>query len=156
MEAGVRRGLAGPASAERRAFWEKAVPIVIGALVLMDAVLAGIILISGQTWFDLMHGTDQVDPGGYLKRTGALWLSFAIIEAIAFVRWREAPHWLMVLAGVRWGDVLSDWTWWGAMDDRTWLAHVLLLATPANVLLGLFFFRAYFVFRDRDRDRGRD
>jgi hypothetical protein len=40
---------------ERRAFWEKAVPIVIGALLLMDAVLAGIMLISGQTWFDLMH-----------------------------------------------------------------------------------------------------
>lgn len=154
MEGIERRGLAGPVSAERRALWKKAVPIVIGALVLMDGVLAGIMLLSGQTWFDLMHGTDHVDPGGYLKRTGALWLSFAIIQAIAFVRWREAPHWLMVLAGVRWGDVLSDWTWWGAMDDRTWLAHVLLLATPANFFLGLFFFGAYFVFRDRDRGRG--
>jgi hypothetical protein len=133
---------------ERRAFWEKAVPIVIGALVLMDAVLAGIILISGQAWFDLMHGTDHVDPGGYLKRTGALWLSFAILEAIAFFRWREAPHWLMILAGVRWGDVLSDWAHWGAADDRTWLAHVLLLATPANLLLGFFFYRAYFAVRD--------
>ena len=139
--------------ADRGDRWEKAVPIVIGALVLMDGVLAAIMLLSGQTWFDLMHGTDHVDPGGYLKRTGALWLSFAIIQAIAFMRWREAPHWLMVLAGVRWGDVLSDWTWWAAMDDRTWLAHVLLLATPANFLLGLFFYRAYFRVRDRRRDR---
>jgi hypothetical protein len=54
----------------------------------------------------------------------------------------------MILAGVRWGDVLSDWTWWAAMDDRTWLAHVLLLATPANLLLGFFFYRAYFAVRD--------
>ena len=155
MERAETGGIGKSVSAERRGFWEKAVPIVIGALLLMDAALAGIILISGQTWFDLMHGTDHVDPGGYLKRTGALWLSFAILQAIAFFRWREAPHWLMLLAGVRWGDVLSDWTWWGAMDDRTWLAHVLLLATPANFLLGLFFFRAYFVFRDRDRGRDR-
>lgn len=139
----------GAGTGERRAFWEKAVPIVIGALLLMDAVLAGIMLISGQAWFDLMHGTDYVDPGGYLKRTGALWLSFAILQAIAFFRWREATHWLMILAGVRWGDVLSDWTWWGAMDDRTWLAHVLLLATPANLLLGFFFYRAYFAVRDK-------
>ncbi len=146
MELGEGTARVSPA---RRATWEKAVPIVIGALVLMDLVLAGIILVSGQAWFDLMHGTDHVDPGGYLKRTGALWLSFAILQVIAFVRWREAPHWLLILAGVRWGDVLSDWTWWGAMDDRTWLAHVLLLATPANLLLGLFFYRAYFALRDR-------
>ena len=153
MEGIETRGSARPVSAERRALWEKAVPIVIAALVLMDAALAGIILISGQTWFDLMHGTEHVDPGGYLKRTGALWLSFAILQAIAFVRWREGLHWLMILAGVRWGDVLSDWTWWAAMDERTWLAHVLILATPANLLLGLFFYRAYFVLRDA---RGRD
>jgi hypothetical protein len=54
----------------------------------------------------------------------------------------------MILAGIRWGDVLSDWTHWVAADDRTWLAHVLLLATPANLLLG-FFYRAYFAFETR-------
>jgi hypothetical protein len=139
-----------PVSTGRRAFWEKAVPIVIGAIVVMDFVLAGIILISGQTWFDLVHGTDYVDPQALLKRTGALWLSFAIFQAIAFFRWRQAPHWLMILAGIRFGDLLSDWTYWLDANDHTWLGHVgLLLASPGNLLLGLFFYRAYFAVRDK-------
>jgi hypothetical protein len=147
---GERDGRSSGASApeERRSLWGKAVPIVIGALVLADAVLSGIILISGQAWFDLVHGTDYVDPQGLLKRTGGLWLSFAIFQAIAFFRWRQAPHWLMLLAGVRWGDLLSDWVYWLDANDHTVLGHVgLLLATPTNLLLGLFFYRAYFVFQ---------
>jgi hypothetical protein len=136
--------------AERPAFWERSVPIVIGALVLADAALGALILISGTTWFDLVHGTDYVDPQATLKRTGALWLSFAIVQAIAFFRWQQAPHWLMILAGIRFGDVLSDWFYWADASDHTWLGHVgLLLASPLNLLLGLFFYRAYFVFRDR-------
>lgn len=152
MERAERRGpLAGsPVSPERRAFWAKAVPIVIGALVLTDAVLGGLILISGQAWFDLVHGTDYVDPEGTLKRTGALWLSFALVQAIAFFDWRQGPHWLMILVGIRWGDLFSDWVYWLDASDHTWLGHVgLLLATPANLLLGLFFYRAYFVFSER-------
>jgi hypothetical protein len=140
--------LTAPVAAERRAFWEKAVATVIGALVVIDLALGGLILISGQAWFDLVHGTDYDDPQGLLKRTGALWLSFALVQAIAFFRWREGPHWLMILAGVRFGDLLSDWTYWLDANDHTWLGHVgLLLASPGNLLLGLFFYRAYFVFR---------
>jgi hypothetical protein len=149
---GSERGLlsGGPVPAERRAFWEKAVPIVIGSIIVMDFVLSGIILISGDAWFDLVHGTDYVDPQGLLKRTGALWLSFAIWQTVAFFRWRQAPHWLMILAGFRFGDLFSDWTYWLDANDHTVLGHIgLLLASPGNLLLALFFYRAYFVFRDR-------
>ena len=138
-----------PATVERRAFWEKAVPIVLGVLILSDLVLSGLILISGQAWFDLMHGTDYVDPQGYAKRAAAVWASQLVIQVIAFVRWRDALHWLLVLAGVRWADMLSDVTNWIAADDHTWLGHALPLASPLNLLLGLFFYRAYFALRER-------
>jgi hypothetical protein len=89
-----------------------------------------------------------VDPQAALKRTGALWIGFALVQAIAFFRWRQAPHWLMILAGIRFGDVLSDWIYWADASDHAWLGHAgLLLASPTNLLLGLFFYRAYFVFR---------
>jgi hypothetical protein len=152
MEASARGGFSGPVAPERRAFWEKAVPIVIGVLVVMDGVLGALILISGDTWYDLVHGTDYVDPQAALKRTGALWIGFAIVQAIAFLRWRQGVHWLMILAGIRFGDVLSDWIYWADAEDHTWLGHVgLLLASPGNLLIGLFFYRAYFVFRDQAR-----
>lgn len=128
--------------------WALAVNAVLVCLVAADAVLSGIILLSGQTWFDLVHGTEYVDPQGLLKRTGAQWASLALFQAIALARWRQAPHWLMLAAGLRLGDLLSDWGYWLAADNLTWLGHVgLLAATPLNLLLGMFFFRAYFVFR---------
>jgi hypothetical protein len=154
MERAEREGLlsTAPVAADRRAFWEKAVTWVLAVLILSDLVLSGLVLISGQAWFDLIHGTDHVDPGGYLKRTGAVWASQLLVQVVAFVRWRAgALHWLLVLAGLRWADVLSDWVNWAAMEDRTWLAHALLLATPLNLLLGLFFYRAYFALRDGRR-----
>lgn len=153
MEGAERGGLLSkaPVTAERRAFWQKAVAIVLGVLVLSDVALSGLVLISGQAWFDLVHGTDYVDPQGLLKRTGAVWASQALIQVIAFFRWRDALHWLLVLAGLRWADMLSDAVYWLAADDRTWLGHALLLASPLNLLLGLFFYRAYFALRDGGR-----
>jgi len=149
MNSAERRGAA-VVGAERRAFWERAVPIVIGALVVVDAALGVLILVSGNTWYDLVHGTDYVDPQAALKRTGALWIGFAIVQAIAFFRWRQGLHWLMILAGIRFGDVLSDWIYWADAADKTWLGHAgLLLASPGNLLLGLFFYRAYFALRER-------
>jgi hypothetical protein len=136
-------------SPERRALWRRLVKIVIASIVVMDFVLSAIIFASGDLWFDLLHGTDYVDPQGLLKRTGALWLSFGIFQAIAYFRWQTGPHWLLILAGFRFGDLFSDWTYWFHADDLTWLGHVgLLSASPGNLLLALFFYRAYFVFRD--------
>jgi hypothetical protein len=124
------------------------VDIVLVGLVAADIVLAGIILVSGQAWFDLVHGTDYVDPQGLLKRTGAQWASLALFEGIALVRWRSAPYWLMLVAGLRFGDLFSDWGYRFAADDLTFLGNVgLLLATPLNLVLGVFFFRAYLALR---------
>ena len=154
MEGHETRGREPAPADERAGLWAKAVPIVLGVLILSDVVLGGLVLISGQAWFDLVHGTDYVDPQALLKRTGGVWLSQALIQVIALLRWRNGLHWLLVLAGLRWADMLSDWIYWLDANDHTWLGHLgLLAASPLNLLLGLFFYRAYFVLRDARRER---
>jgi hypothetical protein len=139
-----------PVSPQSLAKWERWVKLIIGGIVVMDFGLAAIIFASGDTWFHLVHGTDAVDPQGLLKRTGALWLSFGIFQAFTLTRWRRAPHWLLILAGFRFGDLFSDWTYWFHANDLTLLGHIGLgTASPGNLFLALFFYRAYFVFRDQ-------
>jgi hypothetical protein len=60
-------------------------------------------------WFRLFHGTV---PAGletaFLRRSGGQWLAFAIVQAIAILRWRKAPLWLIVVAAVRFSDLFTD------------------------------------------------
>ncbi|MDQ3821819.1 MAG: hypothetical protein M3321_01090 [Actinomycetota bacterium] len=135
------------ASPERRARWRPWVKGILLALIALDVVYPIIIFGSGQWWYDLMHGTDYVDPQGLLKRLGAVWATFALFQIIAFFRWEKAPHWLMLVAGLRFGEIVADWVYWSAADDRTWIGTLgLLSASPTNLVLGFFFYRAYFVF----------
>jgi hypothetical protein len=135
-------------SPERRARWRRWVKIALLALIGLDVIYPVIIFSSGQWWFDLIHGADYVDPQGLLKRLGAVWATFAVFQVIAYFRWERGPHWLMVVAGLRFGESIADWFYWSAADDHTWFGTLgLLSASPTNLLLGLFFFRAYFVFQ---------
>ena len=60
-------------------------------------------------WFRLFHGTL---PAGletaFLRRSAGQWLAFAIVQAIAILRWRKAPIWLIVVAAVRFSDLFTD------------------------------------------------
>ena len=150
VEAG---GLVSPDQRARRARWRKWVKGLLLALIALDVVYPIIIFGSGQWWFDLMHGEDYVDPQGLLKRLGAVWATFALFQIIAYFRWEQGPHWLMLVAGIRFGEIVADWVYVGFADDHTFFGTVgLLSASPTNLLLGIFFYRAYFVFlptRDR-------
>jgi hypothetical protein len=135
------------ASPERRARWRRWVKIALLALIALDVIYPIVIFGSGQWWFDFIHGEDYVDPQGLLKRLGAVWATFALFQIIAYFRWEHAPHWLMLVAGLRFGEIDADRVYWTAADDRTFFGTVgLLSASPTNLLLGLFFYRAYFVF----------
>jgi len=137
-----------PAVDERRRRWTRPVKIVLAALIVLDVVYPAIIFSSGDLWFDLIHGTDYVDPQSLLKRTGAVWTSFALFQLIAYFRWQKGPHWLMLVAGMRFGEIFADWVYWSSADDHTWFGTLGLLgASPTNLVLGLFFYRAYFVFQ---------
>jgi hypothetical protein len=60
-------------------------------------------------WFRLFHGTI---PAGletaFLRRSGGQWLAFAMVQAIAILRWQKAPIWLVVVAAVRFSDLFTD------------------------------------------------
>ena len=116
-------------------------------LIALDIFYPIVIFGSDGWWFDLMHGTDYVDPQGLLKRLGAVWATFALFQIIAYFRWQQGPHWLMLVAGLRFGEIVADWVYWSYADDRTLIGTLgLLSASPTNLILGIFFYRAYFVF----------
>ena len=127
--------------------WRKWVKGVLLALIALDIFYPIVIFGSGQWWFDLMHGADYVDPQGLLPRLGAVWATFALFMIIAYFRWQQGPHWLMLVAGMRFSEMVADWFYWSAADDHTLIGTLgLLSASPTNFVLGLFFFRAYFMF----------
>lgn len=116
----------------------------LGALLALDVTIAAVAFLAPSLWFALFHGTAYDDPQGFLRRCGANWGAFAVLQAIALARWERDPAWLLVVAGARLGDVLTDWTYLGFARDVTWFARVALFATsPANLAIGVFLVRAW-------------
>jgi hypothetical protein len=102
------------------------------ALVALDVALAALALLWPQTWFALFHDAPYVDPAGLLRRTGAGWAAFALVQAIAAWRWRASPVWLGVVAGVRWTELFTDWTYLAVAEHVTTAARVGLVAAPLH------------------------
>ncbi|MFO0724024.1 MAG: hypothetical protein U1E65_09595 [Myxococcota bacterium] len=86
-------------------------------------------------WFWAFHGVPYADPQGFLYRCAANWAAFALVQAIALAKWRTAPVWLAVVAGVRLSDVFTDLVYVLVAPDRTWFA---LVALPPMGLVNLW------------------
>ncbi len=128
----------------RRLINPPVVSVVLILLILLDLVYVAIIAISPATWFDVVYGAPYVDPEGLLRRTAAVWASFALFQTIALLRWRRQPHWLMFVAGIRSAEVVADWVHVAFAGDLTLGGRVgLLAASPINLLCTWFFFQAY-------------
>ena len=82
-------------------------------LVILDVVLSTTCLLFPDKWFMTFHGVpyDNLDVEGLLKRTGAVWVAFTLLQLIALFRWQKAPWWLVLIAGVRWTELFSDWVY---------------------------------------------
>ena len=118
-------------------------PLLI-VLIVLDLIYVGIIFPYPDLWYRFIHGTAYIDPGGLLRRTGAVWTSFALFQIIALIKWRKHPHWLMLVAGIRFTEIFADWTYVHFAHDLTLLGKMgLLSAGPINLLSGLFFFKSY-------------
>jgi hypothetical protein len=126
------------ASLTRRINW------VLLALVAFDVFVAIVALLYPSLWFRVVHGVPYYDPQGLLRRCGANWAAFAVIQMIALLRWKKAPHWLAVVAGVRLSDMFTDWTYLWFSSNVTVVGAVgLFLASPTELVLGVWFLRAY-------------
>jgi hypothetical protein len=130
---------------QRRFHFNRAqVNVLLLFLIVLDIVLSTLAIAFPNTWFHAMHGMDYVDPAGLLRRTGALWVAFVGLQAIALVRWQKQPYWLTLIAGVRFTELFSDWVTIFAAQKMT-LAGTLGLAVspPANLIFGLILIATY-------------
>ena len=98
-----------------------------GAL-LEDAAIFAVAWWWPDLWFHLFHHTD---PLGFdvalLRRAGGQWAAFALVQAIALVRWRARPLWLVIVAGARISDLFTDLSYIAAVPSLTpfgWAALV--------------------------------
>jgi len=120
--------------------------VFLAFLVLLDLVLSTIAMFFPDTWFMTFHGVayDSLDVEHLLTRTGALWAAFTLLQFIALIRWRRNPWWLILIAGVRWTELFSDWTYIYVANTITPLGRAMLfIAPPGNLAFGLFLIWAY-------------
>ena len=120
--------------------------VLLAFLVILDLVLSTICLFFPDKWFMTFHGVayDHRDPEGLLKRTGAVWVAFTLLQLVAFFRWEKAPWWLVLIAGVRLTELFSDWTYMAVAETMTTIGKLgLFIAPPGNLAFGWFLIWAY-------------
>jgi hypothetical protein len=120
--------------------------LLLAILVLVDLVLSTTCLLYPDTWFMRFHGVlyDNLDVEGLLKRTGALWVAFTLLQLIAMFRWTKEPWWLVLIAGVRLTELFSDWTYIYVAHTLTPFGKLgLFIAPPSNLIMGIFLVWAY-------------
>jgi hypothetical protein len=120
------------------------VNVLLVALVVLDVVLSTTALWFPGHWSQTFHGLPYVDPAGLLRRTGAVWVAFTLLQAIAVFRWQNQPYWLPLIAGVRLTELFSDWVTIAAAQQMTTLGTLgLVISPPANLLFGLILISTY-------------
>jgi hypothetical protein len=99
----------------------------------------------------VFHGAPYIDPQALLRRTGAVWVAFTLLQLIALIRWQKDPWWLVLVAGVRLTELFSDWTYLYMAQSVTPQGRVgLFIAPPSNLVMGWFFVSAYLkIMKDR-------
>ena len=113
-------------------------------LVVLDVVLSAATLLFPSWWFRIFHGTTYIDPQALLKRTGAVWVAFTLMQVLALVRWKKQPHWLVLIAGVRLTEIFSDWTYLFFCSNATLWAWIgLLVSPPANLVFAWILIRTW-------------
>lgn len=135
-----------PANARKRIFHlnRAQVNVFLVGLILLDIFLSAIALGFPERWSQAMHGLPYQDPAGLLRRTGAVWAAFALLQTIALFRWQNQPYWLALIAGVRFTELFSDWVTILAAKQMTTLGTVgLLISPPGNLLFGWILISTY-------------
>ena len=121
---------------------------VVSALLLgfaaWDLVLFGLAVVFPDQWFLRIHGVARVDPQALLARTGLVWLAFSAFHLVAFFRWKQQPHWLVIVGGMRLAELFADLGYLLLAQDTTPAGRMALaLAAPSNVLFAVLFIQTY-------------
>ncbi len=121
---------------------------VVSALLLgfaaWDLVLFALAVIFPDQWFLRIHGVPRVDPQALLARTGLVWLAFSVFHLVAFFRWKQQPHWLVIVGGMRLAELFADLGYLLLAQDATPMGRMALsLAAPTNVFFAMLFIQTY-------------
>lgn len=110
--------------------------VLVGAI-LIDVVLCGMTWVAPDLWFETLHGA-PADPAqlAFLRRCGAHWAAFAVFQLVALLRWRSGLYWLLLAAGMRLSDLLTDLTYLASSATLTPSGTISLLA-PFWLNLGM-------------------
>ena len=120
------------------------VDVILVSLVVFDLLVAVGAFLLPQLWYRILHDADYVDPQGLLRRTGAIWVAFTVVQLMALPRWRRAAHWLVLVTGIRLSEMFADWTYLVFAQSVTAFGIVALLVTlPANLAICWFLFATW-------------
>ena len=123
---------------------KRVIKLLLLFLVVLDVVLSTLALFFPETWFRIFHGAPYIDPQGLLRRTGAVWVAFTLLQIIAYIRWERRPYWLVLIAGVRLTELFSDWAYLYFAQSITWSGRLsLLIAPPGNLIMGWFLIKSF-------------
>ena len=107
-----------------------------GALV-EDTSIFALAWLEPDVWFRWFHRAQAAGlETALLRRAAGQWAAFAIVQAIALLRWRVRPLWLVAVAGLRASDLLTDLSYIAAVRSLTTLGWALL--TPPAFLNAVF------------------
>jgi len=122
-----------------------AIDAVLVAAIIIDVVLCGLTWVAPEMWFETLHATsDNAAFFPFLRRCGAHWGAFAIFQLVTLIRWRQALHWLVLAAGMRFSDLFTDLTYRLTSDNLTPSGSVTLLLPPLlNLGMGLLLMFAF-------------
>jgi hypothetical protein len=107
--------------------------LFLGGALVEDATIFVLAWLAPEVWFRLFH---HAVPAGLetplLRRAAGQWAAFALVQAIALLRWKTQPIWLVAVAGMRASDLLTDLSYIAAVPSLTTLGWVAL--TPPAFL----------------------
>ncbi|UCC95085.1 MAG: hypothetical protein JSW40_09825 [Candidatus Omnitrophota bacterium] len=114
------------------------------ALIFLDITIAIGVFFFPELWFKIFHGVPYIDPQGLLRRCGANWAAFGLIQILACLKWERKPYWLAIVAGVRFSDIFTDWTYLWFSSNITMFGRIsLFVISPLNFAFGLYFLNTY-------------
>ena len=113
-------------------------------LVLFDLALATWAFVFPDLWFQLWHEADYVDPQALLKRCGANWAGFALMQFLAWRNWKKWNGWLLIVEGVRFSDLFTDIVCANMASSITLIGMVAFhLAGLINLVMGIYLIKAF-------------
>jgi hypothetical protein len=132
----IARPAAGGGLHHRRTFHlnRAQINLLLFGLVVLDAVLSATAIVFPQRWTEAFHHLPYEDPAGLLRRAGAVWLAFLVLQVIALARWQDQPYWLTIIAGVRLTELFSDWATLLAAQQVTTVGVAALAISPVSNL----------------------